>query len=55
VPAAVRDEYLKAVQDLCAEYERELRLAGIDYVRLDTSEPLDFALAAYLSSRARRL
>jgi uncharacterized protein (DUF58 family) len=55
VPAAVRDEYLKAVQDLCAVYERELRLAGIDYLRLDTSEPLDFALASYLSSREKRL
>lgn len=55
VPAVVRDDYLKAVQDLCAVYERELRLAGIDYMRLDTSEPLDFALASYLSSRARRL
>jgi uncharacterized protein (DUF58 family) len=55
VPAAVRDEYLKAVQDLCGVYERELRLSGIDYVRLDTSEPLDFALASYLSSREKRL
>jgi uncharacterized protein (DUF58 family) len=55
VPAVVRDEYLKAVQDLCAVYERELRLAGIDYVRLDTAEPLDFALASYLSSREKRL
>jgi uncharacterized protein (DUF58 family) len=55
VPAVVREEYLKAVQDLCAVYERELRLAGIDYVRLDTSEPLDFALASYLSSREKRL
>jgi uncharacterized protein (DUF58 family) len=55
VPAVVREEYLKAVQDLCAVYERELRLAGIDYVRLETSEPLDFALASYLSSREKRL
>jgi uncharacterized protein (DUF58 family) len=55
VPAVVRDEYLKAVQDLCAVYEKELRLSGIDYVRLDTSEPLDFALASYLSSREKRL
>ncbi|MGH9311818.1 MAG: DUF58 domain-containing protein [Vicinamibacterales bacterium] len=54
VPAVVRDEYLKAIQDLCAVYEHELRVAGIDYVRLDTSQPLDFALASYLSSRARR-
>jgi uncharacterized protein (DUF58 family) len=54
VPSAVRDDYLKAVRDLCAYYERELRLAGIDYVLLDTSQPLDFALASYLSSRSRR-
>jgi uncharacterized protein (DUF58 family) len=55
VPAAVRDEYMRAIQDLCNLYERELRVAGIDYMRLDTSQPLDFALAAYLSSRARKL
>jgi uncharacterized protein (DUF58 family) len=54
VPSAVRDEYLKAVGDLCAVYERELRVAGIDYVRLDTSQPLDFGLASYLSSRAKK-
>lgn len=54
VPAAVRDQYLKAVQDLCTIYERELRVSGIDYVRLDTSQPLDFALASYLSSRAKK-
>jgi hypothetical protein len=35
-------------------YERELRIAGIDYVLLDTSKPLDFALASYLSTRAKR-
>ena len=35
-------------------YDRELRSAGIDYVQIDTSQPLDFALLAYLSARARR-
>ena len=33
---------------------RELRGSGIDYVQLDTSRPLDFALLAYLSARAKR-
>lgn len=54
VPGAVRSDYLRALADLVAFYERELRVAGIDYVQLDTSKPLDWALASYLSTRARR-
>jgi uncharacterized protein (DUF58 family) len=54
VPGAARSDYLKALADLVAFYQRELRVAGIDYVQLDTSKPLDLALASYLSTRARR-
>jgi uncharacterized protein (DUF58 family) len=54
VPAAVRQEYLRAIHDLCSAYEQGLRSAGIDYVRLDTSKPLDLALASYLSTRAKK-
>jgi uncharacterized protein (DUF58 family) len=53
VPAAVRDDYLKAISELQERYRRELRLAGIDYVLLDTSIPLDAALMAYLMTRRR--
>lgn len=53
VPRAVRKEYLRRLEDMFTTYERELRGAGIDYVRLDTSMPLDTALLAYLSTRAR--
>jgi uncharacterized protein (DUF58 family) len=53
-PAVVRREYLRRLEDLLALYERELRSVGIDYVRLDTSMPLDTGLLAYLSTRARR-
>jgi uncharacterized protein (DUF58 family) len=53
-PAAVRTGYLQELAALTATYERELRGAGIDYVQLDTSKPLDHALLAYLSARARR-
>lgn len=53
-PAAVRDDYLAKVGALVAGYERELRAAGIDYVLADSSKPLDFALLAYLSTRAKR-
>jgi len=53
-PAAVRTAYLRELAGLTLKYDRELRGAGIDYVQLDTSQPLDFALVAYLSARARR-
>jgi uncharacterized protein (DUF58 family) len=53
-PARVREGYLEALAALRARYERELRGAGIDFISLDTSKPLDFALLAYLDTRARR-
>ena len=53
-PAGVRDEYLRELAGLHARYERELRGIGVDYVPLDTSKPLDFALTAYLAARSRR-
>jgi uncharacterized protein (DUF58 family) len=53
VPAAVRQEYLAALNATIDLYKRELVSAGIDYQVLDTSKPLDFALSAYLSTRQR--
>ena len=53
-PARVREGYLEALGSLRAQYERELRGAGIDYLMLDSSKPLDFALLAYLDARSRR-
>ncbi len=52
-PSAVRKEYLRRLHEMLGLYERELRGAGIDYVRLETTTPLDTALLAYLSTRAR--
>jgi uncharacterized protein (DUF58 family) len=54
-PAAVRAAYLKRLAAMLDLYDRELRGVGIDYVRLDTSRPLDMALLAYLSRRSRRV
>ena len=54
-PARVRAGYLQALSDLQAQYRRELRGVGIDFVTLDSSRPLDFALLAYLAARERRL
>lgn len=54
VPAQVRDGYRRRVEELVAFYARELRVADIDYLRLETSQPLEFALVKYLATRARR-
>jgi uncharacterized protein (DUF58 family) len=53
-PASIRSAYLRELAGLTLRYDRELRGSGIDYVQLDTSQPLDFALLAYLSARAKR-
>jgi uncharacterized protein (DUF58 family) len=53
VPATVRDDYLQAVGDLIAQYKRELRMSGIDFTLLDTSEPLETALMSYLLRRGK--
>jgi uncharacterized protein (DUF58 family) len=53
-PATVRAEYLRELAGLTLRYDHELRGAGIDYVQLDSSQPLDFALLSYLSARSRR-
>jgi len=53
-PARVREGYLEAMGTLRARYEKELKGAGIDFLTLDSSKPLDFALLAYLDTRGRR-
>ena len=53
-PLTVRDSYMRELQNLTDTYARELRSNGIDYVQLDTSQPLDRALTTFLSVRERR-
>ncbi|MGQ0734720.1 MAG: DUF58 domain-containing protein [Acidobacteriota bacterium] len=53
VPATVRDEYLQALAGLQERYRHELRQAGIDFVTLDTSTPLEAGLMSYLLTRRR--
>ena len=55
VPSVVRPHYLKAIGELIDHYKRDLGGCGIDYQLLSTKEPLEFALLAYLSTRARAL
>jgi uncharacterized protein (DUF58 family) len=53
-PGTIRKAYLRELAKLTLQFDRELRGSGIDYVQLDTSQPLDFALLSYLSARSRR-
>ena len=52
-PGAVRQEYLDRINTMIALYRRELGLVGIDYCLLDTSQPLETGLMAYLMTRRK--
>ncbi len=53
VPAKLREDYRRLVRVHLDELERRFVGAGIDYRVMDTSEPLDRALFAYLVARER--
>ena len=53
VPSVVREQYLEDMNGAIDRYKRELGGAGIDYRVLDTSQPLEFALMSYLSTRGK--
>jgi uncharacterized protein (DUF58 family) len=53
VPGMVRGHYLEQITGLIDRYRRELGASGIDYQLLSTKQPLEMALLAYLSTRAR--
>jgi hypothetical protein len=55
VPGLVRAHYLREINQLIDRYRRELGAAGIDYQLLRTTDSLELALLAYLSTRGRRL
>jgi uncharacterized protein (DUF58 family) len=50
-PRALREGYLKALDDFLAEVRRTCSQNGVDYALVRTSQPLDAALAAYLNHR----
>ena len=52
-PAVVRRDYIDRMQAMIAHYKRELALVGIDHCLLDTSQPLELGLMAYLMTRRR--
>lgn len=52
-PASVREAYRENVNAFLADCKKQCQRAGVDYCLLNTAEPIDSALAAYLSKRAR--
>jgi uncharacterized protein (DUF58 family) len=52
-PRALRRSYLEAMERFQAEVRRVCASSGIDYVLLNTSTPLDAALASYLTFRQK--
>jgi len=52
-PRALRDSYLQAVDRFQAEVRKACASSGIDYVLMNTKEPLHTVLANYLAFRQR--
>ena len=50
-PKDIREEYQRAIQDQIGTLKKDCNGLGMDYVFLDTSEPLDQALSYYLLKR----
>ena len=55
VPGTIRADYIEKIQGLIAFYRHELGVAGIDYCLLETSQPLELGLMAYLMTRRKVL
>jgi uncharacterized protein (DUF58 family) len=52
-PAAVRQTYLHEINELCAIYRKGFTEVGIDYQLINTRQPYDQALSAYMRRRAK--
>jgi uncharacterized protein (DUF58 family) len=53
IPGRLREDYRRLVQRHVAELDQRFSANMVDYRVLDTSQPLDLALFAYLSARER--
>jgi uncharacterized protein (DUF58 family) len=52
-PRSLREAYLEQMRDLCGYYQKGLAEMGIDYQLINTKQPYDHALTAYLNRRAK--
>lgn len=52
-PAAIRDAYLKNLNEFLDYCRKKCQTSGVDYCLLNTKDPLDEALSSYISKRGR--
>ena len=52
-PAAIREAYLKNLNEFLSFCKKKCQSSGVDYCLLNTGEPMDEALSAYMSKRAK--
>ncbi len=52
-PAQIRENYEEAVRFFSERFRRRCLEQNIDFVEVDTGEPYDQALLAYLNKRSR--
>ncbi len=52
-PAAIREAYLENLNEFLSFCKKKCQSSGVDYCLLNTAEPLDEALSAYMSKRAK--
>ena len=52
-PAAIRKAYLKNINEFLAYCKKQCQISGIDYCLMNTREPLDQALSAYITKRSK--
>jgi len=52
-PTAVREQYLTAINEYLEYCRKQCQSHGVDYCLMNTREPLDKALSAYLTRRAK--
>jgi len=55
IPEYMGQQYRTLLQEHIRQLREQCRTSFIDYELLDTSQPLDYALFAYLSARQRRM
>ena len=55
VPERVRDSYVEQMGEFLADIERACARYDVEYTRMDTEQPLDYALTVYLATRQKLL
>jgi uncharacterized protein (DUF58 family) len=52
-PAAIRSAYLENLNEYLSFCKKQCQISGVDYCLMNTSKPLDEALSAYMTKRAK--